>query len=127
MTATSAFPLPPDLPRPVDDGATGHLPGMLLPEIALRATSGRLIDLSKFSAPRTILYCYPMTGVPGMPLPDGWDLIPGARGCTPQTCGFRDAYGEFAQWQTAVFGISAQTTEYQSELAARLDLPFEIL
>jgi len=127
MTATSAFPLPPNLPRPADDGAAGHLPGLLLPEIALLGTSGRLIDLSKLSAARTVLYCYPMTGVPGRPLPDGWDLIPGARGCTPQTCSFRDVYGEFTQLQTAVFGVSTQTAEYQREMAARLDLPFEIL
>jgi len=128
MTANSAFPLPPDLVRPLDDGAAGHLSGMLLPQIVLQATSGRLVDVSKLSARRrTVLYCYPKSGVPGKPLPEGWDLIPGARGCTPQACSFRDVYGEFAQLQTEVFGVSTQSTEYQQEMAVRLQLPFEIL
>ncbi len=121
------FPLPPDLPRPIDDGAAVHLTNMRLPVISLRSTSGRLIDVSKLNAPRTVIYAYPMTGVPGKPLPEGWDLIPGARGCTPQTCGFRDQYQDFSKLKIAVFGLSTQTTEYQTEMARRLQLPFDIL
>jgi peroxiredoxin len=121
------FPLPPDLPRPIDDGAAKHLAGMPLPKISLPAADGRTVDLSQLTAPRTVLYFYPMTGVPGKPLPDGWDLIPGARGCTPQACAFRDHSGELAQLQTDVFGCSTQTTAYQREMATRLSLPFAIL
>jgi peroxiredoxin len=121
------FPLPPDLPRPIDDGAAKHLPGVRMPEIALHATNGKSVDLSKLAAPRTVLYFYPMTGVPGKPLPDGWDLIPGARGCTPQSCAFRDHSEALAQLQTDVFGCSTQATAYQSEMANRLRLPFAIL
>ena len=85
------------------------------------------MDLSELSEPRVVIYAYPMTGVPGRPLPEGWDLIPGARGCTPQTCNFRDHHQELAQLETSVFGLSTQTTEYQREMAGRLELPFEIL
>ena len=121
------FPLPPNLPRPVDDGAGDHLRHMLMPQISLRSTGDRMVNLSELSAPRTVIYCYPMTGVPGKPLPEGWDTIPGARGCTPQTCGFRDHYQELLRFNIAVFGLSTQTTEYQREMADRLHLPFEIL
>src|SRR5580658_7825159 len=121
------FPLPAGLPRPVDDGAAKHLAGMRLPEIVLPATDGRTVDLSKLTAPRTVLYFYPMTGVPGQPLPDGWDLIPGARGCTPQACAFRDHAQELAELKTDVFGCSTQTADYQREMANRLGLPFTIL
>jgi peroxiredoxin len=86
-----------------------------------------MVDLSHLSAPRTVIYCYPMTGVPGKPLPEGWDMIPGARGCTPQTCSFRDNHQELWQLQADVFGLSTQTTEYQLAMAHRLHLPFEIL
>ncbi len=121
------FPLPPDLPEPVDDGAADHLPGMPIPHIALRSTGGRIVDLGALSAPRTLIYCYPMTGVPNQPLPQGWDRIPGARGCTPQTRGFRDHYEQLKHLNAEVFGLSTQTTEYQQEMAARLQLPFEVL
>src|SRR5712664_290688 len=91
MSNPTDFPLPPDLPKPVDDGACDHLTGMLMPPLALPSTAGRMVDLGKLSASaRTVIYCYPMTGVPGKPLPDGWDMMPGARGRTPQSCGFRD-------------------------------------
>jgi peroxiredoxin len=121
------FPLPPDLPVPVDDGAADHLWGAALPHMSLQSTAGRMVDLSQLSAPRTVIYCYPMTGVPGKPLPSGWDQTPGARGCTPQTCGFRDHFEELRDLKAEVFGLSTQTPEYQLEMAQRLNLPFEIL
>ncbi|MFB3920399.1 MAG: peroxiredoxin [Terriglobia bacterium] len=121
------FPLPPNLPVPVDDGAAEHLKGMAMPRISLPSTRGRMVSLSALSASRTVIYCYPRTGVPGKPLPEEWDMIPGARGCTPQTCGFRDHHQELLQLNTGVFGLSTQTTEYQLEMATRLHLPFEIL
>jgi len=123
----TSFPLPPDLPVPVDDGACRHLAGMRMPAIALPATGGRLVRLDQLPAPRTIIFCYPMTGVPGKPLPEGWHAIPGARGCTPQTCGFRDRYTELRDLGAEVFGLSTQTTEYQREMANRLAIPFEVL
>ena len=121
------FPLPPNLPEPIDDGAAAHLCGLPLPSLLLPSTQGRRVDLSALTAPRTVVYCYPMTGQPGQALPEGWDLIPGARGCTPQTCGFRDHYLELSALHTEVFGLSTQSTEYQQEMAQRLHLPFEIL
>jgi len=121
------FPLPPNLPVPVDDGAADHLRDMPMPQVSLSSTAGRLVDLSDLSALRTVIYCYPRTGVPGEPLPDGWDMIPGARGCTPQTCSFRDHHQELLQLGAEVFGLSTQTTEYQREMTGRLHLPFEVL
>lgn len=121
------FPLPPNLPQPIDDGAADHLMGMLLPPASLLSTLGKMVDISRFSAPRTVIFCYPMTGIPGKPLPLGWDEIPGARGCTPQTCSFRDHHQELLRLLAGVFGLSTQTTEYQREMAVRLALPFEIL
>jgi peroxiredoxin len=121
------FPLPPDLPKPVDDGAADHLKGLPMPRVSLPSTKGKMVDLSALTAFRTVVYCYPMTGVPGKPLPHGWDDIPGARGCSPQACGFRDYYQELLEMQTEVYGLSTQTTEYQQEMATRLKLSFEIL
>jgi peroxiredoxin len=121
------FPLPPNLPRPVDDGAADHLTGMPLPLLMLRSTSDRMVNLENLTAQRIVIYCYPMTGLPGKPLPEGWDLIPGARGCTPETCNFRDRHQELLKLQVEVFGLSTQTTDYQREMAQRLQLPFEIL
>jgi len=121
------FPLPANLPHPVDDGAADHLVGMKMPTISLISTAGRHVILSDLKAAWTVIYCYPMTGVPGEPLPEGWDMIPGARGCTPQTCGFRDHYRTFTQLKAAVFGLSTQMPEYQREMASRLNVPFEIL
>jgi peroxiredoxin len=127
MANVTDFPLPTDLPRPVDDGACAHLSGMRLPSLSLPSTGGRMVDLAHLPGRRTVIYCYPMTGVPGKPLPDRWDMIPGARGCTPQSCGFRDHHHELTQLGAHVFGLSTQTTDYQKEMAERLHLTFEIL
>jgi peroxiredoxin len=124
---TNVTELPPDLPAPVDDGACDHLPGLAMPAVRLPSTAGRLVDLAALSAPRTVIYCYPRTGQPGQPLPDGWDAIPGARGCTPQTCAFRDHHRELAGLGAEVYGLSTQSTEYQREMAERLHVPFEVL
>ena len=119
--------LPADLPVPQDDGAARHLPGMRLPGIALAATDGATVGLSKLKG-RTIVYAYPRTGRPGQALPTGWDAIPGARGCTPQSCGFRDHFQELLQLGVAaLYGLSTQDTAYQREVAERLHLPFAIL
>jgi peroxiredoxin len=127
MEPATAFPLPPNLPKPVDDGAAKHLVGLEMPRVSLRSTSGGTVDLSRLTGPRTVIYAYPMTGVPGKPLPEGWDMIPGARGCTPQSCGFRDHHKELAELKADVFGLSTQTTDYQKEMSDRLHLPFEVL
>lgn len=123
---TTLTELPPDLPRPVDDGACDHLPGRLLPSLPLPATRGPAVDLA--AQPGTVvLYCYPMTGRPDVPLPAGWDQIPGARGCTPQSCAFRDHHRELQALGARVFGLSTQDTAWQQEAAARLHLPFPLL
>lgn len=118
--------LPEDLPVPHDDGACDHLPGMRMPDLSLPATDGSEVRLSELEG-RTIIYCYPMTGRPGEPLPEGWDEIPGARGCTPQSCSFRDHHAELRNLGAQVFGLSTQSTGYQSEAAERLHLPFALL
>lgn len=127
MHRQTDFPSPSDLPRPVDDDAATHLVGMMLPKLGLRSTAGRVVELSELSALRTVIYCYPMTGGPGKPLPENWDAISGARGCTPQACNFRDHHRDFRQLGAQVFGLSTQTTEYQREMAERIHLPFEVL
>ena len=119
--------LPANLPVPKDDGGARHLQGMALPDLALKSTSNRTVNLSKLTAPRLIVYCYPMTGQPGKALPAGWDDIPGARGCTPETCGFRDHHAELAKLHADVFGVSTQSTAYQQEMVTRLNVPFEVL
>jgi peroxiredoxin len=119
--------LPADLPVPQDDGAAGHLTGMKLPDVALRATDGSAVNLSKLAG-RTVVYAYPRTGRPGQALPEGWDAIPGARGCTPQSCAFRDHHAELTTLGVArVFGLSTQDPDYQREAVERLHLPFSIL
>jgi peroxiredoxin len=122
------FSLPDDLPVPTDDGACAHLPGERLPRLALPSTDGGPIDLS-LVAGRTVVYAYPRTGVPDRPsLAGDWDQIPGARGCTPQACGFRDHHEQLrALGVAAVFGLSTQDTAYQREMAERLHLPFPVL
>jgi peroxiredoxin len=123
---TNLNQLPTDLPVPQDDGACNHLVGMPLPNVALLATDGSMVNLSQLAG-RLVIYCYPMTGQPNVPLPEGWDQIPGARGCTPQSCAFRDHYQELQALNANVFGLSVQSTEYQREMATRLHLPFQVL
>src|SRR5215210_2532366 len=118
--------LPADLPVPVNDGACDHLPGMRLPSIVLAATDGRMVDLSSLSG-RSIVYVYPRTGRPDQSLPTGWDEIPGARGCTPQSCAYRDLAAELGALGARVYGLSTQDTAYQQEAVARLHLPFPLL
>jgi peroxiredoxin len=119
--------LPSDIPIPQDDGGADHLTGMRLPDLALPATDGADVNLSKLTG-RSVVYIYPRTGVPGIDPPAGWDMIPGARGCTPQSCSFRDHFAELNGLGVArVFGLSTQDTAYQQETANRLHLPFPIL
>jgi peroxiredoxin len=125
-SAQNPYELPDDLPVPEDDGAADHLPGMRLPSVPLASTSGEIVDLSALPG-RTVVYCYPMTGRPDRSLPAGWDEIPGARGCTPQSCSFRDHHAELRSLGASVFGSSTQDTEYQREAATRLHLPFALL
>jgi peroxiredoxin len=119
--------LPNDLPVPQDDGATRHLEGMRWPAIPLPATDDSSVDLSELAG-RTVVYIYPRTGRPGQAVPTGWDAIPGARGCTPQSCGFRDHFADLRRLGVShLFGLSTQDTAYQREAVERLHLPFAIL
>lgn len=120
--------LPADLPVPTDDCAADHMPGSSVPDVGLPATDGRTINLSRLRGGRAVVYAYPRTGRPGeAALVEDWDLIPGARGCTPETCGFRDHHAEMQAAGAEVLGLSTQDTAYQRELAERLHLPFAIL
>jgi peroxiredoxin len=116
--------LPDNLPVPQDDGACAHLAGSKIPQLALPTTSGSTVDFSSLAG-RSVIFCYPRTGLPGKEAPASWNEIPGARGCTPQNCGFRD---EYANLQRAgvkqVFGLSTQSSSYQQEAAQRLHLPY---
>lgn len=115
------------LPAPIDDGTAAHLVGVRVPSIPLDATDGKAVDLSALPG-LTVVYAYPRTGVPGVDNPPGWDLIPGARGCTPQSCAFRDHFAELkARGVDGLFGLSTQDSAYQAEAARRLHLPFPIL
>lgn len=120
--------LPPDLPVPVDDGAADHLPGRSLPDVALAASDGGSVSLARLRG-RSVVYAYPRTGEPGRPnLVPGWDAIPGARGCTPQACDFRDRHAELLGRGVArIYGLSTQTSAYQRAAAERLHLPFALL
>ena len=119
--------LPRDLPVPPDDGAARHLAGRKLPDLALPATDETAVNLSKLAG-RTVVYIYPRTGEPGKAPPEGWDAIPGARGCTPQSCSFRDHFAELKALGVAqLYGLSTQDTGYQREAVERLHLPFAIL
>jgi peroxiredoxin len=125
--STDLHTLPADLPVPTDDGACDHLTGLQLPSVLLVSTDGGTVDLAALPG-LTIVYAYPRTGEPDKDPPPGWDAIPGARGCTPQSCAFRDHYQELcALGVDAVYGLSAQTTAYQREAAVRLHLPFALL
>jgi peroxiredoxin len=126
MSFPSYGELPPNLPVPQDDGACAHLPGKRLPDIDLLATSGQFINLHR-QAGLTVIYVYPLTGRPGVALPPGWDEIPGARGCTPESCGFRDRHAELRALGRDVFGLSSQSTDYQREVHDRLHLTFDLL
>src|SRR6476619_2188285 len=128
MTRTSdVYTLPPNLPVPKDDGRAAHLPGTRLPSLALVATTGERIDLSTVRG-YAVVFAYTRTGQPNAtPLVPDWALIPGARGCTPHTCSFRDLAAEFAEFDCRIFGLSTQDPEYQLELAQRLHLPFPVL
>lgn len=118
--------LPADLPIPIDDGACDHLQGITVPSVVLAATNGQAIDLSQ-CAGTTVLYLYPMTSRPDRTMPTDWNEIPGARGCTPQSCAFRDHHQELATLGASVYGISTQSTEDQREAVGRLHLPFPLL
>lgn len=122
MGALDFTQLPPDLPVPEDDGAADHLPGLELPSVALPSTLPYALG-----AACLIAYVYPRTGVPGLPLPEGWDEIPGARGCTPQSCAYRDSLAGFERLGASVIGISAQSPAEQAEFAAREHIPFPLL
>ena len=128
MRPTDVYTIPSGLPVPADDGACAHLPGKRVPPVPLPSTAGGPVDLSRIAG-RVVVYAYPRTGEPEQPpLVEEWDLIPGARGCTPQTCGFRDHHRDLtALGVAAVFGLSTQDTAYQRELAQRLHLPFPVL
>lgn len=120
--------LPDDLPVPGDDGAADRLPGAVLPSVVLPASGGEAVDLAVAAGEGLlVVYVYPQTGVPGRPLPEGWDRIPGARGCTPQSCAFRDSAGELAGLGAKVFGLSAQPLDEQREFAEREQLPYLLL
>ena len=118
--------LPDNLPAPIDDGAARHLLGMQVPSLLLPATNGEVVDLAALPG-RTIVYAYPLTGVPGSSLPEGWDAIPGARGCTVEALSFKDHRTELVELGAEVFGLSTQTSDYQQEMADRLHLPFAVL
>jgi peroxiredoxin len=130
MRSDNLYALPENLPVPQDDGACDHLRGARLPSLGLRATSGAMVDLSKEGRPWLVVYCYPRTGRPDQAQLGGageWNAIPGARGCTPQSCAYRDHYAELSALGAAVYGLSTQDTEYQSEAVQRLHLPFALL
>jgi peroxiredoxin len=123
----NVYELPKNLPVPIDDGACDHLTGLQLPSVPLMTTAGSSVDLTQLPG-IIVVYCYPRTGRPDQDIPAGWDLIPGARGCTPESCAFRDHYQELRQAGAAqVFGLSTQTSTYQQEAVSRLHLPFAIL
>ena len=118
--------LPPGLPEPVDDGAAVHLPGMAVPAIALAASSGDEVNLSTLSG-RTVIYAYPMSGDDDSAMPDNWDLIPGARGCTPQHCNLRDHHEELRGLGMTVYGLATQSTHYLQREVDRIHLPYRLL
>jgi peroxiredoxin len=130
MRSDDLASLPPDLPVPVDDGATDHLSGAEVPAIELFSTDGDRVRLDDRVAPRTVVFAYPRTGRPDEDFPgglDAWNAIPGARGCTPQACAYRDRFDGFEALGVRVFGLSTQSTDYQREAVERLRLPYALL
>ena len=126
MSGADPYALPPGLPVPEDDGAADHLLGTMVPQLTLPSTHGP-VSLRALSQDLLVLYVYPRTGRPGVASLPGWDEIPGARGCTPQSLAFRDAYGRFRKLGAEVAGVSAQELADQQELAERLELPYPVL
>ncbi|GAA1260941.1 redoxin family protein [Kitasatospora nipponensis] len=127
-TAPEVHRLPANLPVPQDDGAADHLPGLPAPRVRLSSTAGGTVALDALGAGRSVVYLYPLTGRPDTDLPEGWDTIPGARGCTTEACDFRDHHGDLAELGVPrVFGLSSQPTDYQQEVVERLRLPFAML
>jgi peroxiredoxin len=130
MRTDDLYSLPENLPVPEDDGACDHLRGSMIPSIGLKATSRSIVDLSKEGRPWLVVYCYPLTGRPDREPPGGiaaWNAIPGARGCTPQSCSYRNHFAELTSLGATVYGLSTQDTEYQAEAVQRLHLPFALL
>jgi peroxiredoxin len=119
--------LPAELPAPVDDGAADHLEGLQVPRLVLASTLGGGLDLAEAASGLVVVYVYPRTGRPGEPLPEGWDEIPGARGCTPQSCAFRDHVADLAAFRASVIGVSAQSPADQLEFAGREHIPYPLL
>lgn len=127
-TMTDFTTLPEGLPVPEDDGAADHLPGTSMPELTLPASDGSTVSLSALGAGRTVIYFYPLTGRPGIDLPEGWDAIPGARGCSTEACDFSNHFDQLHQAGAArVYGFSSQDTAYQDEVVQRLRLPFVMI
>ncbi|KAM0720614.1 hypothetical protein Q7P37_004751 [Cladosporium fusiforme] len=127
MAQSNGPPVPANLPVPQDDGAATHLTSSKLPSVALPSTAGNKVDVSTLAG-LSIIFCYPRTGGPDENIPAEWDAIPGARGCTPQACSFRDAsYRFLADGVSHIFGVSTQDTEYQSEIKERVHLPYQLL
>ncbi len=120
------FSIPIDLPIPLDDGACDHLENMPIPNVSLWSTDDQEVNLSSLSD-WNVIFCYPMTGRPGVPIPEGWVKIPGAAGCTPQACAYRDNYAELKRNGIGIYGISTQTSEAQKEASNRLGLPYPLL
>jgi peroxiredoxin len=120
------YTLPPDLPVPEDDGAADHLTGATIPRLELPTTDQRALNLAEAAQQLLVLYIYPRTGTPGQALPTGWDEIPGARGCTPQACAFRDLHAEIAATGAHTLGLSAQNVAEQHEVVKRLGLPYAL-
>ncbi len=119
--------MPDNLPQPNDDGACNYLQGMHLPSVLLVSTDGGMVDLSTRTSHYTVVYVYPMIAKPGVALPESWDMIPGARGCTPQSCNFRDHHHDLQKHNAEIFGLSSQSTQDQKEAVSRLHLPFPLL
>jgi peroxiredoxin len=130
MRADDLYKLPANIPNPEDDGASVHLIGLTVPQVSLPSTSGGLVNLNAVATAFTVVYCYPRTGRPDANALGGtdlWNAIPGARGCTPQSCSYRDNYSELQSLGASIFGLSTQTTDYQREAVQRLHLPFPLL